>query len=97
MTCFIVDGAFTIAVLLGVIAAVFARRAQANRLSDAPPARIWLGGWDLYRPQFFTPLGNSYRETAVKTSWGAAAFLLLSLVTLFLMRGAETGICWFRS
>ncbi len=97
MTCFIVNGAFTIAVLLGVIAAVFTRRAQANRSSDAPPARIWLAGWDLYRPQLFTPLGNRYREAAVKTSWSAAAFLLLSLATLFLARGAETGICWFRS
>ena len=97
MTCFIVNGAFTIAVLLGVITAVFARRAQANRSSDAPTARFWLAGWDLYRPQFFTPLGNRYRETAVRASWSAAAFLLLSLVTLFLMRGAETGICWFRS
>jgi len=97
MTCFIVNGAFTITVLVGVIGAVFARRAHANRSPDAPPARFWLAGWDLYRPPLFTPLGNRYRQAAVKMSWTAAALLLLSLVTLFSMRGAETGICWFRS
>ena len=74
MTCFIINGTFTIAVLLAVIGAVFARRAHANRSPDAPPTRLWLADWDLYRPQLFTPLGNSYRQIAVKMSWTAAAF-----------------------
>ena len=97
MTCLFVNGSFILAMLGIVPGGVFGLMAQHHRALDAPPRRFWRDGWDLFRPAVFTEPGNQLRRRSLTFSLVGAAFLLMCVALIFLLRGDQPGLCWFQS
>ena len=97
MTCFLINGGFTLAMLGMLPGAILSLLAQRNRAPGAPPRRYWRDGWDLFRPDLFTERGNQLRRLGLGFSWTGAAFLLVCIALIFTLRGDRQGLCWFQS
>jgi hypothetical protein len=97
LKCWVINGLFLIGFVAAVASYFVGLAAHRERAPGAPPFSQWRMGWDLYRPQLFTPAGNILRRRSLRLSWVGTGCLLCSIALIFVLRGNELGICWFAS